>query len=191
MRKYLGWPANGLLTYALLLLRIRSPMQRFFDIVNRVLGRSDAPLSAHQEGREEDGQIRQSTGRVALVVDDDPLMRGALCEHLRQNNFSAMEAATAADGYEQVLKWRERVSVLITDMVIPGGGGWQLVQNARNIVPNLVVIFISGAIDEQVLASATSHSRTGFLEKPFELSQLTDVLNSLLSDRTEQDQKAG
>jgi two-component system, cell cycle sensor histidine kinase and response regulator CckA len=178
-------------------------MQHFLDAVNRVLVSSDAPRSADQEAREENRQIRQSPDKIALVVDDEPLMRWAICEHLRQNNFSAMEAATAADGYEQVLNLRERVSVLITDMVIPGGGGWQLVQRARRVVPDLAVIFISGTIGEQVVASATSHSRTGFLEKPFELNQLTNLLNTLLSKGSgkksnyetrreiERDQKAG
>jgi len=159
-------------------------MQRFLDTINTVLVSSDGPRSANQEAHEEDRQIPQSADEVVLVVDDNRLMRWAICEHLRQNNFSAMEASTAADGYEQVLKLRERLSVLIADMVIPGGGGWQLVQSARRVVPDLAVIFISGAIGEQVVASVNSHSRTGFLEKPFELSQLTNLLNTLLSGGT-------
>ncbi len=159
-------------------------MQRFLDAVNRVIGSSDAPRPPDPEAHNADRQISQSTGRVALIVDDDPLMRWVLCEHLRQNNFLTTEVATAADGYAQILALRERVSVLITDMILPGGGGWQLVQRARSILPELAVVFISGAIDAQVVTSASSHPRTGFLEKPFELSQLTALLTTLLSDET-------
>jgi two-component system, cell cycle sensor histidine kinase and response regulator CckA len=140
-------------------------MQRFFDAVNKAV------------------VVNQQPDKIVLVVDDDSLMRWALCEHLRLNNFTSIGLATAAEGYAQVLQLRERVCVLITDMVLPGGGGWQLVQSARCVVPELAVIFISGAIDEQVVTSACSHPRTGFLEKPFDLTRLTDLIRSLMSEK--------
>lgn len=68
--------------------------------------------------------------------------------------------------------------------IVPGGGGWELAQRARHVVPDLAVIFISGVIDGHVVTSASSHPSTGFLQKPFELSALTDLLSSLLAGRT-------
>ena len=120
---------------------------------------------------------------VVLVVEDEECLRMALCEYLKRNGFAPKGVATAADAYGQILDLRRRVCALITDMVIPGGGGWELVQRTRQIVPDVVVIFISGAIDEHVVKSASSRPDTGFLEKPFDLSALTDLLNSLLAQR--------
>lgn len=194
-------PVNFSAKLPSLSLGMGSSMQRYLDAVNRVLVSSDSRHAADQEAHREDRQILQSPDKVVLVVDDDPLMRWAVCEHLRQNNFSIVGLATAAEGYTQILKLRERISVLITDMVLPVSSGWHLAQSARCVIPDLAVIFISGAIDEQVVISASSHPRTGFLEKPFELSQLTDLLKTLLPKRTsqhdkfaseiERDQKAG
>ena len=115
-----------------------------------------------------------------LVVDDELNLRRVLCEYLIQNSFAAIGVATTAEAYNRVLELGGQVCALITDMVIPGGGGWDLAQKTRHVVPDLAVIFISGAIDESVVTSASSHPRTGFLQKPFELRALTEMLNSLL-----------
>jgi DNA-binding NtrC family response regulator len=155
-------------------------MQRFFDAVNEAVVSTKESSPPDHEIRSEHSELHHSPYKIVLVVDDDSSMRWALCEHLRRNGFSSVEAETAAEGYSQLLKLRDRVSVLVTDMVLPGGGGWQLVQSARRVIPDLAVIFISGAIDEQVVSSASSHPRTGFLEKPFEFERLTDLIGALL-----------
>jgi DNA-binding NtrC family response regulator len=157
-------------------------MQRFLDAVNKAVLSAKETSSADHEVHSDHSELHHSPDEIVLVVDDDSLMRGALCEHLRLNDFSIVDVATAAEGYSQVLKLRDRVSLLITDMVLPGGGGWQLVQSARRVIPDLAVIFISGAIDEQVVTSASSHPRTGFLEKPFEFDRLTNLIGALLAE---------
>jgi DNA-binding NtrC family response regulator len=165
-------------------------MQRFFDAVNKGVVSAKETSSADHEVHSDHSELHHPPDKIVLVVDDDSLMRGALCEHLRLNDFSIMDVATTAEGYSQVLKLRDRVSLLITDMVLPGGGGWQLVQSARRVIPDLAVIFISGAIDEQVVTSASSHPRTGFLEKPFEFKRLTDLIRALLSEKINRDKFA-
>ena len=164
-------------------------MWRFFEALNRTVKSAEPLCSPDDEAHGEGHEIVQPTSRVVLAVDDDPLMRWAICEHLKRLNFSAIGLETAADGYEHILKLRERVGALITDMVLPGGGGWHLVQSARRIVPSLAVVFISGTISEQVVASASSHARTAFLEKPFELSELTSLLSTPLSEETGKEDK--
>ena len=158
-------------------------MQRFYDAVAKVGMTSNAPGPACKEDQENDRVINQPIDGVVLVVDDDQCLRMALCEYLRRNAFAALGVATADEAYTQILALKERVCALITDMVIPGGGGWELVQRTRHVVHDVVVIFISGAIDEHVVTSASSHPSTGFLQKPFELSALTDLLHSLLAER--------
>jgi two-component system cell cycle sensor histidine kinase/response regulator CckA len=145
---------------------------------------SDAPSPAYKEDQGNHRGFNQPIDSVVLLVEDDQCLRRALCEYLKRNAFAAIGVATAAEAYTQILELRGRVCALITDMVIPGGGGWELVQKTRHVVPDVVVIFISGVIDEHVVTSASSHPSTGFLQKPFELSALTDVLNSLLAGWT-------
>jgi DNA-binding NtrC family response regulator len=159
-------------------------VQRFLDAVAKVGMPSDASRPAREQDRQKNHTVGQPASGVVLVVDDEPFLRRVLCEYLIENSFAAIGEATAAAAYSQVLELRGKVCALITDMVIPGGGGWDLAQRTRRVVPDLAVIFMSGAIDEHVVASASSHPSTGFLQKPFELSALTDMLNSLLEERT-------
>jgi DNA-binding NtrC family response regulator len=159
-------------------------MQRFFDAVDRVNVSADTPSPAEPETKTEDRCSVHANESVVLVVDDDQLMREALCEYLMRNAFAATGVASARDAYERILELRGHICALITDMVIPGGGGWELARTARHVVPDLAVLFISGAINEDVIKSASTHPCTGFLQKPFEFWVLIDELQSLISERT-------
>jgi len=159
-------------------------VQRFFDAVTKAGIPSEASRPAGVEDQRKGGTVGQPASGVVLVVDDELFLTSTLCEYLIKHSFAAIGEATAAAAYRQVLELRGKVCAMITDMVIPGGGGWDLAQRSRRVVPDLAVIFMSGAIDEHVVASASSHPRTGFLQKPFELSAVTAMLNSLLEERT-------
>lgn len=161
-------------------------MQQFFDAVAKVGIPADASRPHSEKDQQKDRSARQpaSGGGVVLVVEDEPLLREALCEYLTRNSFDAIGVATATAAYSRILELRDKVRALITDMVIPGGGGWDLAQRTRRVVPDLAVIFVSGVVEEYVVASASLHPLTGFLQKPFELSVLLDILNSLLERRT-------
>lgn len=153
-------------------------MQRFLDAVNR----SEAAVPAPLEGQGPKLADRRTTDAMVLIADDDPYTRQALCDHLGGLGFKTVEAPTAATAYHAILEHRGRISALIADMIMPGGGAWELAQRARSIVPNLPVIFISGVLDQHVTLSAWQRPHTAFLQKPFELNDLTTALNALLSD---------
>jgi two-component system cell cycle sensor histidine kinase/response regulator CckA len=159
-------------------------MRRFFDVVDRTIAPADAHSPAKPETKTEDQLGVHAKESVVLVVDDDQLMREALCEYLARNDFAATGVASAKAAYERILELREHICVLITDMVIPGGGGWELAWTARQVVPDLAVLFISGAIDADVVKSASSQPYTRFLQKPFEFRALAAELRSLISERT-------
>jgi DNA-binding NtrC family response regulator len=159
-------------------------MRRFFDVVDKTVGPVDAHSPVEPETKTEWLRGVLANEFVVLVVDDDQLMREALCEYLARNNFAATGVASAKAAYERILELREHISALITDMVIPGGGGWELARTARQVVPNLAVLFISGAIDADVVESASSQPYTKFLQKPFEFAVLAAELRSLVSERT-------
>lgn len=133
-----------------------------------VQARADAPLPS-AAGR----------GEAILVVEDEPAVRAVAERVLRQSGYRVF---TAADGNEALaLAAREPIDLVLTDVIMPGMVGPDLVEILRRDQPELKVIFMSG-YSHKVLASATlqESEHSAFVEKPFAARRLREVVRSLL-----------
>jgi len=114
---------------------------------------------------------------VVLVVDDDHQFRKAVSGYLGGLGYRVVGAATGEQGYRSALELKSCLCVLILDLIMPEGGGWELARRARSILPDLPVVFVSGLLPANVTEGLCSHPpRTVFLEKPFEFSVLKRTL---------------
>jgi DNA-binding response OmpR family regulator len=114
-----------------------------------------------------------------LVVDDERYVRGLLSELL---TVWGCEADLAASGSEGLRLFKEKsYDLVLTDYVMPGGSGLELVENVRNSDAEVGVIMLtaSGAdLDVQ-------GRRLGFklLRKPLQIEDLEAAVKQALSDR--------
>jgi DNA-binding NtrC family response regulator len=72
-----------------------------------------------------------------LVVDDEPIVRGRFAALLRERGHTAIEAASAADA--RALLGNTRCDIIITDLVMPDGHGFQLIEDCRIHHPSIPV----------------------------------------------------
>jgi two-component system cell cycle sensor histidine kinase/response regulator CckA len=133
-------------------------------------------LSEAKEGNPPPGK---PVNVVVIVVEDEDVIREAICERLRGAGYAAFGAASAKDARLLLLQHKSTPMMLITDLTLPGDGGWSLAQWAWERFPNLPVVFMSGSIDEFAVRSALGHRHTAFLQKPFSLDALVESLRSL------------
>ena len=119
-----------------------------------------------------------SSPRV-LVIDDERHVRGLLSELL---TVWGCEADVAASGAEGLALFKEKsYDLVLTDYVMPGGSGLELVENVRNRDADVGVIMLtaSGAeMDNHV-------RRLGFtlLRKPLQIERLEVAVRQALSER--------
>jgi two-component system cell cycle sensor histidine kinase/response regulator CckA len=73
-----------------------------------------------------------------------------------------------------------RIDALITDVVMPGIGGRQLVEQLWLLRPDLRVIFMSGYTDDAMLRHGVTHADVSFLQKPFTKKTLARKLREVL-----------
>jgi CheY-like chemotaxis protein len=106
---------------------------------------------------------------VALVVDDEELVRSSTADMLDELGYDTIEAASAEDAL-RVLKER-RVDLLVTDHLMPGMTGTELAQATRDRFPALKVLIVSGYADVEGLDP--SYTR---LTKPFRQAELLAAL---------------
>jgi two-component system cell cycle sensor histidine kinase/response regulator CckA len=111
-----------------------------------------------------------------LLVDDEPAIREVVERCLRALGY---EILVRADGEAALATLRDRatrVDLLLSDIVMPGIGGAELVRAARELRPGLRCLLMSGYAES---AEAHAHLAAGmaeFLPKPFSLRQLGDAV---------------
>ncbi|MEK7702627.1 MAG: sigma-54 dependent transcriptional regulator [Nitrospirota bacterium] len=109
-----------------------------------------------------------------LVVDDDPAMRVALVESLKQLGFSTQIAVSGEDALACLND--KPVAAILTDMQMSGMSGIDLFHNVSQRTPKIPVIIMSahGTIDTAV--SAMKIGVLDYLVKPFSQERLLEVL---------------
>lgn len=86
-------------------------------------------------------------GPRILLVEDEFLIRMTLLEALSDEGFDVMEASTGDDALP-LLKADPSIRLLLTDMQLPGSlDGRDLARKAREAMPGLPVIYMSGRPD--------------------------------------------
>ncbi|WP_313705302.1 response regulator [Massilia sp.] len=118
--------------------------------------------------------------RTVLVVEDEPSVRAASAEVLRQQGLCTFEAA---DGETALALIRQRlpIDLLFTDIAMPGAtDGYELALAAAEHLPHARVLFASGC------ASDLDRAGEGFrqaplLRKPYRLDEMTRTVQRLLA----------
>jgi signal transduction histidine kinase/CheY-like chemotaxis protein len=114
-----------------------------------------------------------------LVVEDQDEVRQLLSDSLEEFGHEVRTACTADEAIE-LLGQDSRIEVLVTDIALPGRmTGLDLVRQARELMPDLKILTISGNASESPIR-ALSLDRLAFLPKPFRLSDLNRAVGELL-----------
>ena len=87
-------------------------------------------------------------GERLLVVDDDPDLRALAVDFLQTAGHSVTAAGSGAEGLA-LLRSGERIDLVLVDYAMPGMSGAEFVRAARQIVPSLPVIYVSGYADPE------------------------------------------
>src|SRR4051794_40799134 len=119
-------------------------------------------------------------GTVMLVEDEDAVrIFGARA--LRNKGYKVIEAKSGEEALELIHGTKEKIDLLITDVVMPRMDGPTLVRQVREIHPEMKVIFISGYAEDAFRKRLDSDADIHFLPKPFTLKQLAGKVKEMIS----------
>jgi CheY-like chemotaxis protein len=85
---------------------------------------------------------------MLIVVDDDDGIRVLLEELLLDRGYDVVTAQNGSEGLDRIRR-EPRLSLLITDIRMPGIDGWELARRAREMRADLKVLYITGYPGEQ------------------------------------------
>jgi DNA-binding NtrC family response regulator len=107
-----------------------------------------------------------------LVIDDEQLVRSLMVELLERAGYEVLESESATRSLE--LLDDPRVSLVLSDVLMPGLTGLELLQEVQRRRPGLPVLLVTGAGTQDNLAEARGSGAAGVLLKPFSASDLVD-----------------
>ena len=117
--------------------------------------------------------------REVLVVDDEADIRELLAEFLRGMK---LKVATAKDGRAAITALErdpDRYWLVITDIIMPGADGLEVLQSAKAINPALNVVIITGYASLDTAVKAVRLGAFDYLSKPFTLAEIEMMIHRL------------
>jgi two-component system cell cycle sensor histidine kinase/response regulator CckA len=115
-----------------------------------------------------------------LVAEDDQALRELAISLLEGAGYRVIEATDAETALSILQHYEPEIDLLLTDVIMPGKSGMDLLALARQARPNLRSLFMSGYAADLVAQRGGLPSESAFLEKPFSRSSLLTKVYSAL-----------
>jgi DNA-binding NtrC family response regulator len=120
------------------------------------------------------------TKATIMLVEDDPMVRGAVRRILDRSPHRVLEAESGADALQIFRQHRGEIDLIITDMVMPNMTGAELVGELREWNPSLRAIIMSGYSEETTARDWRLPPNALFLEKPLSPARLLRAVSDAL-----------
>ncbi|MDD5765528.1 MAG: PAS domain S-box protein [Candidatus Marinimicrobia bacterium] len=127
-----------------------------------------------------ESRIYQGTGEKILIVEDNNEVQIFTATVLRQNGYLPIVAATAAQAVEEFRKENGQIDLIVSDVILPDKNGLLLAEEILTMQANLPIILCSGYAEETVMKSIKTNRKFHFIQKPFQIPNLLDMIHSLL-----------
>jgi CheY-like chemotaxis protein len=125
------------------------------------------PVNAVELSIDDDAEVDKKRGwETVLLVEDEDAVRALAREVLRRHGYVVIEARHGLDALRLAERHPDNIHLLVTDIVMPHMNGRDLADRLRSGRPDLKVLFVSGAMDRDVVHADTT-AGTSFLLKPF------------------------
>jgi len=115
-----------------------------------------------------------------LLVEDEPGVRRMAARMLERAGYTVLVASTPSEACAIFANEQARISLLLTDIVMPEMHGPMLAERLMTERPALPVLFVSGYSDAMP-GTGSEGGRTAFLPKPFTASELIAAVHGLLT----------
>lgn len=121
---------------------------------------------------------------TVMVVDDNASFRKELSSSLSRE-YNIVEAADSSAAVQK-LKNPNVIDIILLDVVLPGLRGTELLKILKDIDPRVKIIIMTGFGSKKVVVEALRNNADEYLEKPFNITKVIQMINTLLGEKTEE-----
>jgi diguanylate cyclase (GGDEF)-like protein len=145
-------------------------MKKEVDTLIEEIGQSNAPSPADK-----------SLSTNILVVDDEEIMRKLLTDVLRNEGYNINSVSRADDALQEVAKGN--INILITDIMMKGMNGIELLKRVKDIDPDIDVIVMTGYGSIQTAVESMKLGAIDYLTKPLNIDQISLIVKKTAERR--------
>ncbi len=117
---------------------------------------------------------------TVLVVEDEEPLRRLTRRILESRGYGVLEAANGSEAIAVMAQSRTRVDLVLSDVVMPGMSGRELVERLTPVYPMLRVLFMSGYTEDMMLHHRVAELGVAVIEKPFSRDDLVRAVRDVL-----------
>jgi two-component system, cell cycle sensor histidine kinase and response regulator CckA len=120
-----------------------------------------------------------SCGKTILLVDDEPTVLKMASRMLQRLGYSVIATGSPHEALRLSRESNRTIEFVLSDVLMPGMNGVELVRQLLALRPALKVILMSGYTAEITLNKLLDHVNVAFIEKPFSRDQLVIKLDEV------------
>jgi signal transduction histidine kinase len=129
-------------------------------------------MAAHTDGL--------AGSETILLAEDQPEVRSIACAVLRRYGYTVLEAGDGAEALAIVGRHRQKIHLLLSDVVMPSMSGPELARLVQAEQPGIRVLYASGYTDDAIVRHGVLDPGVAFLQKPFTPSALLRKIREML-----------
>jgi two-component system, cell cycle sensor histidine kinase and response regulator CckA len=118
-----------------------------------------------------------------LLVEDDPSVRSLATNVLQGYGYRVVVASDGREGLAVASTCQEGIDLVVTDVVMPGMGGHDMVRRLWWTRPRTRVLYLSGYTDQAGLLMGLREPWTSFLQKPFTPEEMAAAVRQALDQK--------
>jgi CheY-like chemotaxis protein len=142
------------------------------------LPRHEPETRAHTQPRVD---LKGDAGaKTILYIDDEPIVRSVTENALRGLGYTVLAADSGQSALNTYLAHRTSISLIITDVVMPGMSGPELIERLRAFGPLPPVLFTTGYADASALAGISLDGAV--ISKPYSMAELAARIRRALDE---------
>jgi len=122
----------------------------------------------------------RSAGETILLVEDDDMLREGIRGILEEFGYSIIEAEDGSKGIKEFAKNKDRIHLVLMDVIMPRKGGSDLLREIRMLMPHVKVIISSGYSGDLVIKDEGIRKDCRFIAKPYSPADLLKLIEELL-----------
>jgi PAS domain S-box-containing protein len=129
------------------------------------------------------GEHLEPSGQTILIVEDEATIRGNVRECLQQLGYQVVEAESGEAALRVCDHLLGKIDLVLSDLVMPGMGGYELAGQLAQRHPAMRMLFMSGYTEDGAARRDILLQGSAFLQKPFSVADLSNAVRQALALR--------